>query len=266
MTPDPGDPGPRAPASADAIRHFGAYADEYRRYRPDYPDALFDRVLALAPRPGRVWECGAGSGQATAGLAARFETVVATDVSRRQLSEIPDDPRVRRVVGAAEAAPLRGGSVDLVVVAQALHWFAPEAFAGEVRRVARPDGALVVWSYGLPSVGPEVDGWIRRVHDDVLGSYWRPERRHVVEGYERLPVPLRPLCTESWTLERRWPLARFLGYVGTWSAAREHRARHGSDPLAPHVGALAAAWGAPEDVRAVRWPLTLRAYAPVPPP
>jgi len=248
--------------SSDAARHFAGYAGEYRRFRPGYPDVLFERLVELAPRPGRVWECGAGSGQATGGLATRFGEVIATDVARRQLERAPETPRVRRVVCAAERAPLRGASVDLVVVAQALHWFDAEAFAAEVRRVGRPDAILAVWAYGLPTVCVAIDRVLMRLHDDVLDACWRPERRHVVSSYETLPVPLPALVVESYALEKRWTLERFLGYVGTWSAVREYAERHGgADAVAIVRDDLAGAWpGGAEAEARVRWPLTLRAY------
>ena len=50
--------------------HFSAVAAQYAQARPDYPPALFDWVAAVAPAPGRCWEAGCGSGQATRGLAA----------------------------------------------------------------------------------------------------------------------------------------------------------------------------------------------------
>ena len=250
--------------SSGAARHFGPYADDYRRFRPDYPDAVFDRLVQLAPRRERVWECGAGSGQATVGLAARFGVVLATDATRGQLAGAPPLVRGRAAVALAEAAPLASRSVDLVVAAQALHWFAVDAFFDEVRRVARRDGVFAAWSYGLPAVDDAVDAVLRRFHDDILGPYWRPERRHVTSGYETLRVPFPPRSVDAFTLEKRWTLERFRGYLSTWSAGREYRARHGRAALALVERDLAAAWssdgnGAAE--RAVRWPLTLRAYS-----
>lgn len=248
--------------SGEAARHFGPYADEYRRFRPDYPPALFDRVAELAPRPGTAWECGAGSGQATAGLANRFERVVATDATLAQIAGAPGPARVHRVAALAEAAPLAAASADVVVAAQALHWFAAPPFFAEARRVARADGILVAWSYGLPSVGDAVDAVLARFHDDVLGAYWRPERRHVIRGYETLDVPFPPGPVETFTLEKRWSLERFAGYLGTWSAGREYEARHGVPALTRIEQDLAEAWsggGGPAE-RAVRWPLVLRAW------
>lgn len=248
--------------SGEAARHFGPYAEEYRRFRPDYPAELFDRVASLAPGRGTVWECGAGSGQATKGLAVRFETALATDATRGQLAGAPPLAGVHRVAALSEAAPLAARVADAVVAAQALHWFAVEAFYAEVRRVARPGAPLCAWVYGLPAVADAVDAVLRRFHDELLGPYWRPERRHVLSGYATLDVPFRPRVVEAFTLERRWTLERFTGYLGTWSAGREYAARHGEAPLALVGTELAEAWfrGGEGPERVVRWPLTLRVW------
>jgi len=248
--------------SGEAARHFGPYADEYRRFRPGYPPALFDRVAGLVPRRGVVWECGAGSGQATDGLAARFEMVLATDATRGQLAGVRPLPGVHRVAALSEAAPLASGVADAVVAAQALHWFADEPFYAEVRRVARRDARLMAWVYGLPTVGGDVDAVLGRFHGDLLGPYWRPERRHVLSGYATLDVPFRLRTVEACTLEKRWTLERFTAYLGTWSAGREYAARHGVAPVSLVERELAEAWsGGGETVeRVVRWPLTLRVW------
>src|SRR5215831_13247154 len=62
---------------------FGDRAEEYARHRPTYPDALFDHLVTLVERRERAWDCGAGSGQTSRSLAARFAQVIATDASMR---------------------------------------------------------------------------------------------------------------------------------------------------------------------------------------
>ena len=57
--------------------HFSSVADVYLASRPTYPDALYDAIVAVVPADARVWEPGAGSGQATRGLAARLSTLPA---------------------------------------------------------------------------------------------------------------------------------------------------------------------------------------------
>ena len=81
-------------------------------------------------------------------------------------------------------------SVDLVTVAQALHWFDVTAFYAEARRVARPGALLAVWNYPRPQfVGRRARPPFPRVLPDVVGPYWPPERRHIEANYTTLPFP-----------------------------------------------------------------------------
>ena len=53
---------------------FGDNADDYRAFRPEYPDALFAWLARAAKRNRLAWDCGAGSGQAALGLSRHFTT------------------------------------------------------------------------------------------------------------------------------------------------------------------------------------------------
>src|SRR2546427_553266 len=102
---------------------FSERSHDYARYRPRYPDALFEYLAALAPARTRAWDCATGNGQAALPLAAYFEEVVATDLSSAQLAEAAAHPRVRYQVGTAEESGLPDDHADLIAVAQSFHWF-----------------------------------------------------------------------------------------------------------------------------------------------
>src|SRR6185369_14124298 len=110
--------GQRAPGDI-----FSAVSAGYAAFRPRYPRELFEFVAGVAPRRERAWDCGAGSGQATADLAEWFQQVAATDVSAEQVARGPKNPRIEWIVATAEASPLRPRMIDAITVAQALHWF-----------------------------------------------------------------------------------------------------------------------------------------------
>ena len=112
--------------------HFSGLAKGYADFRPHYPVELFDYLATLTPRKSVVWDCAAGSGQATIDLAARFEQVIATDGSAKQITSAPRRDNVEYRVALAEQSGLADGSVDLVAVAQALHWFNHEKFFASV--------------------------------------------------------------------------------------------------------------------------------------
>ncbi|NCF85164.1 MAG: methyltransferase domain-containing protein [Verrucomicrobiaceae bacterium] len=79
----------------------------------------------------------------------------------------------------AESAPIEDETIDLITVAQALHWFNVEAFYQEAHRVLRPDGVLAVWCYGWTSVSPEIDPLVKTFATETVGPYWPEDRRHI---------------------------------------------------------------------------------------
>jgi ubiquinone/menaquinone biosynthesis C-methylase UbiE len=127
--------------------HFSGVSSGYAEFRPRYPRTLYEFIASVAPNHDRVWDCGAGSGQASLDLAESFGHVVASDLSGAQVAHGPTHQRISWVVGAAEAAPIAKKSVDAVTVAQALHWLDHARFYGEVRRVSVPGAAVVAWTW-----------------------------------------------------------------------------------------------------------------------
>lgn len=248
--------GPMQPAFND---HFSGHARDYGRFRPTYPPALFAALAACAPGRRLAWDCATGNGQAAVPLADWFDEVVATDASAEQIARAPTVPRVRFAVAPAHASGLPDRSVDLVTVAQALHWFDLDAFWAEVRRVAVPGGVVAAWCYALFEIDPAVDAVVLRLYDDVVGADWPPERRHIESGYATLPWPWAPVVLPDLRMDAEWDLDAVLGYLGTWSATRRHRARTGVDPVGLVAADLAAAWGDPRAKRRVSWPLHVRA-------
>jgi SAM-dependent methyltransferase len=242
--------------------HFSGHAAAYARYRPDYPRELFEYLASLTSRRECALDCATGSGQAALGLAPHFELVVATDGSVAQLQNAQPHPRIAYVGTLAEQPALRDHCMDLVVAAQAAHWFDPARFHSQVRRILRPHGALAIWTYGLASVDPEVDALVRRFYQDVVGEYWPPQRRHVESRYRELPFPWQEIAAPAFELRLRWDLEGFIGYVGTWSAVQRYTKVRGSSPLEGLRAELERVWNLGDQVRSVVWPLHLRVGRP----
>jgi SAM-dependent methyltransferase len=238
--------------------HFSSQADAYSRYRPRYPEALFAWLAAQAPARDRAWDSATGNGQAALGLARHFASVIATDASIQQISHAPEHAGIDYAVCRSEASSLDASSVDLVFVAQALHWFDLPAFHDEVRRVCRPGALLAVCSYGLLSVEPAVDAVIGDVYARTLGPYWPPERALVDNGYRDLPFPFETLAHPGFSMTRRWHLGDLIGYLSSWSAVVNYRRREGRDPLPDVAEDLSAVWGDSSEERLITWPLNLR--------
>jgi SAM-dependent methyltransferase len=239
--------------------YFSTVASRYAEFRPRYPAALFEYLAGLVASRAVAWDCAAGTGQASEGLAEYFEKVIATDGSAEQIHAAQPCPRVEYRVALAEESGLEAASVDLVTVSQALHWFQLDKFYAEVKRVLKPGGVLAVWCYGVHELDePELHAAALRFYAETLGTYW-PESRALVEsGYRTLPFPEPELTPPTFEMETHWCLDELLGYYSTWSARTRYLKETGNDPLAPLREELAALWGDAERKRRVRWPLSVR--------
>jgi ubiquinone/menaquinone biosynthesis C-methylase UbiE len=238
--------------------HFSSLAADYARFRPRYPDALFAWLADISPGKALVWDCATGNGQAASGLAAHFARVVATDASAAQIAGAERHERIEYRVAPAEASGLADASMDLVTVAQALHWFDLERFYGEVRRVLKPGGVIAAWCYNLLSLSPEVDARLDDFYFNVVGPYWPPERKYLERAYADLPFPFARIDAPAFAMEAEWTLAQLLGYLGTWSATMRYQAARDADPRTALAAELTKLWPHAEQARRVRWPLAVR--------
>jgi SAM-dependent methyltransferase len=242
--------------------HFSHLAATYASFRPHYPPALFDYLAHSCRRHELAWDCACGSGQATLDLARRFDAVVATDASAAQLQAAPPRSNVCYRVAPAAASGLEATSVDLVTVAQALHWFELAPFYAEVDRVLRPRGVLAAWTYGVLHVaGDPVDKLLQEFYWDTLKSYWPAERHLVESGYSTLRFPFAEMSPPTFEMQEQWSLQQLIGYVRSWSATARYFERNGVDPAAALEESLAPLWGEPDELRRISWPLCLRSGA-----
>lgn len=239
--------------------HFSSLAAQYAQARPHYPDDLFDYFASICAGKQRAWDCACGTGQASTALAERFNWVIATDASARQVAEATLHPRIEYRVATAEASGIEPESIDFVGVAQALHWFKVDEFYAEAHRVLRPRGVLAVWTYGIQHVeDPRIDQEVQRFYGDVVGPYWPPERKLVETGYRDLRFPFEEMKPPHFVMKERWPLERLLGYFRSWSATGRYVADRRVDPVTPLEDRLAPLWGDPKQTRLVEWPVAMR--------
>jgi SAM-dependent methyltransferase len=238
--------------------YFSQQASDYAEFRPHYPVALFAYLASLAPARQVAWDCGTGSGQAALGLTGHFDRVIATDGSESQLRHAIRHPRIIHRRARAEASGLGVGSVDLITVAQALHWFDVPAFFAEAKRVLRPRGVLAVWGYDVVRVSPEIDRITDAYYYETLRGYWAPERRLVDDHYRSIPFPFEEIEPPSFAIELHWTRSQLLGYLRTWSATRAYVDRERRDPVLDVERALTPHWPRAEDERPVSWTLFLR--------
>jgi len=238
--------------------HFSSHAEQYARARPGYPAEMFEWLAAQCVARECAWDAGCGNGQASLALAAHFAHVVGTDPSAEQIAHTAPAANIEYRVEPAEDPSLQPGSVDLIVVAQAFHWFDIDRFHAAAQRILRPRGLIAIWAYGLCHTEAAVDEIFMHLYDGILGAYWPPERRFVENGYADLAFPYVPVEAPGFEMTCAWSLEAYLAYLGSWSATQRYIRANRTDPVASVRDAFARAWGDPERVRTVRWPLALR--------
>lgn len=154
---------------------FSHAADAFERYRPDYPSALYDRIFAQIPKPRRLraMDLGAGTGMVTRHLAERFREVIAVEPDAAMAAKIAGrlpGVIVRNLM--AEECVQPAGSVDLIAIANALHWMDAPRVLANARLWLRPDAVLAVFDRPLPKAGASVDA----IALSELRGPWKPHR------------------------------------------------------------------------------------------
>lgn len=240
--------------------HFSDHSKDYDQFRPNYPDELFFHLSHVTPEHDCAWDCATGTGQAAVYLAKYYRQVIATDASQNQISQAQQQKNIHYVTAPAEHSGIESQSIDLITVAQALHWFDLDAFAVEVNRVLVDQGVLAVWTYNLLTINPDIDEIVNHLYSKLLGPYWPAERQLVESGYQDIQLPFTELDVPHFDMHAHWGLPQLVGYLNTWSATKRYQADQNSNPVEFIYKELATAWGNTEQEYPVRWPLALRLW------
>ena len=237
--------------------HFSDQSNLYNTYRPNYPDELFAWLAACTTGNDLAWDCATGTGQAAHQLAPYYAKIIATDGSEQQISNAEPGDNISYAVACETYPELKDHSVDLVTVAQAIHWFDTGKFFNEVSRVLKPGGAVAIWGYNLLSITPEIDVVINNFYWNTLRGYWPPERKILEDQYASIEIPLDEIGPPSFEMLKQWNLEQLVGYLATWSAVKNYRQTQHSDPIPGLLDQLSHLW-ANNDHMTITWPLTIR--------
>lgn len=238
--------------------HFSTLSAQYARYRPNYPDNLFHYLADLCPTQKLAWDCGTGNGQCALRLTNYFEQVVANDPSEPQLACAVKHPRIIYRLATAEEIDLLPQSVDLITVAQAIHWFEFSKFYELVNRVLKAEGVIAVFGYGLLFITPEIDKVLRFFYHDVVGSFWPPERKFIEQEYQTIPFPFKGVNAPPFSMTTEWTYPELIGYLNTWSSTRKFFEKNGRNPILQVEPQLKNAWGKETRKHIVRFPMFFR--------
>ena len=146
------------------------------------------------------------SNQTELQLSGLYKNVIATDTSQNQLQLAPDLPNVRY----QQTSPLMNeidlhhnvaaqSSVDVVTVAQALHWFDISAFYRQANSLLKkPHGVIAAWCYTAPKINESVDSVFNRYYIESK-PYWDPARNILDDEYRSIDFPFMPVDGEAHT-------------------------------------------------------------------
>jgi len=139
----------------DSYKRFTRVVENYRRYRPRYPQQLIDLLKAecgLSPDQ-TVADIGSGTGFLTELFLKNGNRVygVEPNVEMRSVAEalLSSSPLFTSIVGTSEATTLADHSVHMITAGQSFHWFNPEPTHQEFLRILVPR-AWVVLVWNLP--------------------------------------------------------------------------------------------------------------------
>ncbi|GFY98162.1 S-adenosyl-L-methionine-dependent methyltransferases superfamily protein [Actinidia rufa] len=252
---------------------FHKQADDYAEARPSYPEELFQFIASKTPNHDLVWDVGTGSGQAANALAGIYKNVVATDTSQKQLDFAPKLPNIQykctpptMTMDEVERIVAAQSSLDLVTIAQALHWFDLPTFYHQVKwLLKKPHGVIAAWCYTIPEVNDCVDAIFRPFYVDSK-PYWDPARKLVDDKYRGIEFPFERVDGEvdhtgpvEFKTKRVMDLEGFFKYIRSWSAYQTAKEK-GVELLRDDVvESFKRAWSEDgEDRKVVVFPVHLR--------
>lgn len=242
------------------IDNFSFHSKEYSFSRPTYPDLLFEFLSTITPQKNLAWDCATGNGQAAIGLSKYFKNVIASDASKNQIQHGFQRENIDYKIFPAENANLDNDSVDLVTVAQALHWFDFEKFYINVKRVGKKDGIIAVWSYDMHKINPQIDNISSQLNVDgeILGNYWAKETKYVKEKYKTIPFPFKEISVPAFKTTLYWNLLQLWNYMPTWSSVKKYYSENKQDPLDLVKSELKSLWGDELNKKEVTWNINIR--------
>lgn len=239
--------------------NFSRQASIYAKFRPGYPQEMYDFLLDHVPQRQAAWDCGTGPGKVAAVLAQYFEEVYATDISDQQMSYAPPKENITYLNVPAEDSGLPEDYFDLIAVAQAMHWFDFGRFYSEVNRTARKGAMLAVIGYGMVRIEDRVNELIDRFNSYTFGKYFTRNRKYLDEHYRNIPFPFEEIAVPDFSISYQWSLDELEGYLNSWSTVQKFKDREGFNPVDDFLEKLKAVtdWGT-EETKKVTFPVFMR--------
>lgn len=236
---------------------FSRDSKQYAKFRPTYPEALYDFIFQHIHHKGVAWDVGTGNGQVAQVLANYFTKVYATDLSQQQLDEAVSLPAIQYLCCNEHDTPFQADTFDLITVGQAIHWFDFAKFYKEISRVAKKGALVAIWGYSLLQISDEIDSHIAQFYRHKVGKYWDAERKYVDEAYQTIPFPFQSIEVPSFQMEFSWNLYMLEGYLKTWSSVGKFIKEEKYNPVDEFIDSLKPFWEE-DEVKKIVFPIFMR--------
>ena len=237
--------------------NFSAQSDQYIKFRPSYPNRLYNFLLALVETKHTAWDSGTGNGQVAGELSKYFHKVYATDISEKQIKNAIRRDNIFYKVESAEKTSFPEDTFDLITIAQAIHWFNFNDFYIEVKRTIKPDGIIAVIGYGLIETDEDTNEIISHFYKTILGASWDKERKYIDENYQTIPFPFNEIESPILNNTFEWTFEQLIGYFETWSAVQHYIKIKKENPIDLIKKDLKETWKTGL-LKSVRFPILLR--------
>lgn len=214
----------------ESEKRFSKQAKLYAKYRPRYPEELYNFILKHLQQQKVAWDCATGSGQVADYLATHFDQVFANDISEEQLSYAPERTNITYLNTSAEHSGLPDNTFDLITIAQAIHWLNFDQFYNEVQRTARKKGLLAVIGYGMIRVSDTINPIIDELYEKAFGEYFNKNRTFLDQQYQTIPFPFEEISAPDFEINYQWSLDHLEGYFNSWSAIQKMKSEQDFNP------------------------------------
>ncbi len=228
--------------------NFSERAEDYRKFRPDYPDKVYEFMCKHLSGFELAWDCGTGNGQVAASISEFIGRVEATDISEKQLENAIQRENIYYSKIPAERTYFANSQFDLIIAAQAVHWFNFRDFYIEVKRCLKPNGLFVIMGYSLFRSNLATNAIIEDFYSNIIGTFWDKERGYLEDQYLSIPFPFSEIKTPVFEQKYHWTFEHLIGYLRTWSAVKHYKKEHQRDPVLLIESSLKKAFGESNEV------------------
>jgi len=157
-------------------------------------------------------------------------------------------------------------SVDLVTIAQAMHWFDLHAFYQQVKWILKkPDGVIAAWCYTVPEVNDSVDSVLNPFYSIDSDPYWEPQLKLIDDKYMSIDFPFEPVEGADHTgpfkfvAEKLMDLDEYFTYLRSWSAYQTAKTKGVELLRDDMIESFKRAWNEDgHDQNVVKFPVYLR--------